>query len=299
LSKGGDRTLSIKACRFLEGGGGMAEDSGVIRRVSEHRMFETLIASRPVRERRDGAAAVAVTLHVGVIAAVAWLSLAGNSALEPPPEATDRVTLYELVKPEDSKAKAEAAAAAERVRQVQMALEQRAEEEAEARRLLVLNPPEIEPTTIPEPALVPFVTLRPEDLEGIELGVSTVALLNEHIELTAEQLASQLPEFTQHTDGPELVNIDEVRRELRHEYPIFLQDAGVGGRVLLWFLIDETGGVRKWQLKASSGFGDLDGAALKAAARMRFRPARNYDHSVAVWVVVPILFQPGEVGFAS
>jgi TonB family protein len=278
----------------------MSESGEGVRRQPERRLFENLIASRPVRETRHGAAVSSVGLHLGAIAAVAWLSVAGAAA---PDAATpaEHVTLYELVKPEDiaaEKAKAAAEAAAERARLAEMALE-RAREDQEARRLLVMNPPDLTSEEIPTPAQVQFVTLKPEDIEGIEMGVSTIALLNEHIELTAEQLASQKPDFTQHTDEPELMNVDEVRSQLRHEYPVFLQESGVGGRVLIWFLIDEAGGVRKWQLKASSGFSDLDGAALKAAARMRFRPARNYDHSVAVWVVVPILFQPGEVGFAS
>ena len=45
------------------------------------------------------------------------------------------------------------------------------------------------------------------------------------------------------------------------------------------------------QIKQTSGHSELDAAALKVAAVMRFTPARNDDQPVAVWIQLPIVFR--------
>jgi TonB family protein len=85
-----------------------------------------------------------------------------------------------------------------------------------------------------------------------------------------------------------------VQTRLRREYPEQLQDQGIGGRVVLWFLVDENGYVRRYLMKESSGQPGLDRAAMKVARLARFRPAVNYDRHVAVWVALPVLFRTVE-----
>jgi protein TonB len=87
-----------------------------------------------------------------------------------------------------------------------------------------------------------------------------------------------------------LKNTAEVQRALERTYPPLLRDAGIGGTVLLWFLIDENGKVAKTQVKESSGHAPLDEAAAKVAAAMQFSPAINRDRNVPVWVAIPIMF---------
>ncbi len=92
------------------------------------------------------------------------------------------------------------------------------------------------------------------------------------------------------TTVPELLNSAQVTQALVRSYPAFLRDAGIGGEVMVWLLIDETGRVIDTEIKSGSGQAALDQVALNVAELMRFLPARNRDQQVKVWVSVPIRF---------
>lgn len=99
------------------------------------------------------------------------------------------------------------------------------------------------------------------------------------------------PSFTPYTDPPRLLNVDEVREALIRAYPARLRDAGIGGRVNVWFYIDDTGTVRRRLLDQGSGNEQLDQAAMSVAEVFRFSAALNREQPVAVWVSLPITFQ--------
>ncbi len=99
------------------------------------------------------------------------------------------------------------------------------------------------------------------------------------------------PTFTPMTVSPELLNGKEISRALLDYYPPLLRDAGIGGRVQVWFFIDEDGRVVRTLIHESSGYEAFDRAALDVADRMRFSPAYNRDQRVPVWVSIPILFE--------
>jgi TonB family protein len=86
------------------------------------------------------------------------------------------------------------------------------------------------------------------------------------------------------------MNQPQVELALRQFYPPLLRDAGIGGRAVMWFFIDETGTVVKTQVNESSGYEALDAAASRVAAQMKFSPAKNRDKVVQVWVQIPITF---------
>jgi protein TonB len=90
--------------------------------------------------------------------------------------------------------------------------------------------------------------------------------------------------------APSIQNRGELVRLIRDSYPPALRDAGIGGEVVVWFYIDETGGVQDTRVSRSSGYEALDAAALRVADRFRFTPALNRDNAVAVWVQFPITF---------
>ena len=103
---------------------------------------------------------------------------------------------------------------------------------------------------------------------------------------------SEQPVFTPYTAPPKLVNDREVQDALEAAYPPVLREAGIGGLAIVWFFIDETGTVRDTRVFESSGYDDLDQAALSAAGVMRFTPAQNMDDKVPVWIQIPIQFSP-------
>ena len=99
------------------------------------------------------------------------------------------------------------------------------------------------------------------------------------------------PTFTPMTVRPEIKNKAQVIRAMEREYPAILRDAGIGGRVVVWFFIDETGRVRDKRISQTSGHVGLDEAALTVADTYEFTPALNRDKKVQVWVQFPITFE--------
>jgi len=93
--------------------------------------------------------------------------------------------------------------------------------------------------------------------------------------------------------APRLMNGDEVRSLLGQLYPDSLKLKGVGGRVVLWVRVSESGTVIETKTQTPSGNDVLDEAAKEIAAAMRFAPAENEGDPVSVWIAQPIDFRPG------
>lgn len=103
--------------------------------------------------------------------------------------------------------------------------------------------------------------------------------------------AEETPRFTPFTVAPEILNRQEIITALSREYPPVLRDAGIGGMVKVYFYIDDMGVVRNTRVHESSGYEQLDEAAIKVANLYRFSPALNRDQKVPVWVSFPVSFQ--------
>ena len=99
------------------------------------------------------------------------------------------------------------------------------------------------------------------------------------------------PSFTPFTVAPSITNREEIIRTMNESYPPLLRDAGIGGTVRVFFLINEQGIVEQVRLDQSAGHPALDEAAMNVAGAYRFSPARNGDEPVPVWVSFPITFQ--------
>jgi TonB family protein len=99
------------------------------------------------------------------------------------------------------------------------------------------------------------------------------------------------PVSTPYTVAPEIENVEEVIEAMKRVYPPVLRDAGIGGRISVWFLIDELGQVVDARIAQPSGRRELDAAALEVALVFSFTPARMYDEVVPVWIEFPISFE--------
>ncbi|HEY8469455.1 MAG TPA: TonB family protein [Longimicrobiales bacterium] len=159
-------------------------------------------------------------------------------------------------------------------------------------------PPEVEipppPQQIARPAR-PVISSTPID-EDVTIAPTTfeanpIENLPPPPSGTGEVDISEQPVLTPYTVPPDLKNRAEVESALKRYYPPLLRDAGIGGDVLVWFFIDETGKVKKTLLKETSGHKALDEAAIKVAEIMEFTPALNRDKRVPVWVQLPITFR--------
>jgi TonB family protein len=98
------------------------------------------------------------------------------------------------------------------------------------------------------------------------------------------------PVPTRYTVGPDIRNWAEITQILISEHPAGLREAGIGGTVQAWVLVDREGTVRQVALRQSSGHEELDELALRVAAKIRFSPALNGTKPVPAWFAVPLRF---------
>jgi TonB family protein len=92
--------------------------------------------------------------------------------------------------------------------------------------------------------------------------------------------------------APTLQNAAEVAALLNDEYPPLLRGAGVGGRVVVGVFVDTEGRVQDLRIAETSGHAPLDQAALRVARAYRFTPALKGGDPVALWMAIPLTFEP-------
>ena len=100
------------------------------------------------------------------------------------------------------------------------------------------------------------------------------------------------PTIVPMTTRPAVKNTAEVLRALQREYPPMLKDAGIGGTVIMWFLLSEEGDIIKFQIEKRSKHKQFDVAAMKVAPIFKFSPASNQLKKIRVWVQQAITFKP-------
>jgi protein TonB len=159
-------------------------------------------------------------------------------------------------------------------------------------------PPEIEipeaPKAIARPA-TPVVATT-EINEEITIAPTTfetnpVEQLPPPPQLEEKVIADEdMPHFTPFTVAPDILNREEIVTAMARIYPPVLRDAGIGGVVRVFFYIDAEGRVKTTRLDQSSGYAQLDEAAMEVAGLYRFSPALNRDTKVPVWVSFPVTF---------
>ena len=90
---------------------------------------------------------------------------------------------------------------------------------------------------------------------------------------------------------PELIGgLASIQRAVR--YPDLAKKAGIEGRVIVQFVVDERGRVVDPVVVRGLGAG-CDEAAVRAVSRARFRPGTRHGKPVKVKMSVPITFRLG------
>jgi len=140
----------------------------------------------------------------------------------------------------------------------------------------------------PPPMERPKVVVPAENITGEENVVETIA-------------GSEFIENPIRTRpvGPEIEIVPYYKVEVKPEpvvqvkpfYPPLARQAGVEGRVVVKALVDIDGSVMEVTVLDSSGNQMLDEAALAAARKWKFSPARQRDKFVRVYVSIPINFR--------
>ena len=79
-------------------------------------------------------------------------------------------------------------------------------------------------------------------------------------------------------------------RQVAPEYPDLARQAEAEGRVWIRVTIDETGRVIKTEVENSEVIPSLEKAAMDAARKWLFKPAKQRDKPVRVRIVIPFRF---------
>ena len=78
---------------------------------------------------------------------------------------------------------------------------------------------------------------------------------------------------------------------IRPLYPEIAQEAGIEGVVVVQAFIDEKGRVKETLILKGVPNTGLDEAAMAAIRKTRFRPAKQRERAVGVWISIPVNFK--------
>ena len=78
---------------------------------------------------------------------------------------------------------------------------------------------------------------------------------------------------------------------IRPKYPEIAQEAGIEGVVVVQAFIDEKGRVKETLILKGVPNTGLDEAAMAAIRKTRFRPAKQRERAVGVWISIPVNFR--------
>jgi len=75
------------------------------------------------------------------------------------------------------------------------------------------------------------------------------------------------------------------------KYPEIAQEAGIEGTVIIQAFIDEKGRVKETIVLKGIPNTGLNEAAMEAIRKTRFKPAKQRDRAVGVWISIPVNFK--------
>ena len=78
---------------------------------------------------------------------------------------------------------------------------------------------------------------------------------------------------------------------IRPKYPEIAQEAGIEGVVVVQAFIDDKGRVKETIILKGVPNTGLDEAAMEAIRSTRFKPAKQRERSVGVWISIPVNFR--------
>lgn len=239
---------------------------------------------------------IAVMLHAGLLLGVQMAIRAAAGAKKPP--AVDVPPELEIADMEFSSAEEDVEEAVDRVVTTVSAPEERPVPP-------LPSPREFEPPPLLQPRESPIsiekreieireMDLRPKDLEAPETPkedypvVETSAVEKPPTEKPVEKEVAAVPVSSQEISAPlapapRQARVDAPpapRKKIRPQYPKGARERKEQGDVTLELSVDAHGVVIGVKVVASCGFAELEQAALAAARRALFRPARRGSESV-------------------
>lgn len=165
--------------------------------------------------------------------------------------------------------------------------------EADVPEFKVEEIPPTEQVKRPPPPARPSVPIPTED-EDIPADETIDATDFDLAEIPAPPPPPQTDEssniFVAYDEAPQPIGgFAAIQRNL--EYPEIARKAGIEGRVIVNVLVDVDGSIVETKILQSLGHSGCDEAAIKAIRAVKWKPAKQRDRPVKVWVGIPVIFK--------
>ncbi len=144
-------------------------------------------------------------------------------------------------------------------------------------------PPELEKIAEPPKAVKPSIPVAAQSEAEVE---ATTVEATTFTEVTKKPVETDIPvvAFWKVEVKPNPIIIPKP------VYPELARNAGIEGQCVVEALVDVDGSVIDVKVIKSSGNQSLDAAAVEAAFKAKFTPAKQRDMAVRVWVSIPYRF---------
>ena len=142
----------------------------------------------------------------------------------------------------------------------------------------------------PPPPARPSIPVESESddlLDDVTIDATTIDMFSE---IEPPPPPDQMIEFIPYDEDPVPIGgYQDIKN--RAKYPEIAREAGIEGMVIVRAFIDEKGIVRDMKIQKGIPNTGLDEAAMSAIGRTKFKPAKQRDKPVGVWISIPITFK--------
>jgi len=160
-------------------------------------------------------------------------------------------------------------------------------EDVELQEILIENIPQTQQIERPPPPARPSVPVESEDEDiADDLTIEETDLDNfEAWDAPPPPPEGPRVKFIPYDDPPQPLS------NIRPVYPEIAQEAGIEGTVVVQVFIDKKGRVQDTIILKGIPNTGLDEAAVTAIRKTRFRPAKQRERAVGVWISIPVNFR--------
>ncbi len=160
-------------------------------------------------------------------------------------------------------------------------------EDVELQEIIIENIPQTQQIEKPPPPARPSVPVESEDEEiadDLTIEETDVDSFEAWVAPTPPAEGPRV-KFIPYDDPPQPLS------SIRPVYPEIAQEAGIEGTVVVQVFVDKKGRVKDTLVLKGIPNTGLDEAAVTAIKKTRFRPAKQRERAVGVWISIPVNFR--------
>ena len=160
-------------------------------------------------------------------------------------------------------------------------------EDVELQEIIIENIPQTQQIEKPPPPARPSVPVESEDEDIADDLTIEETDLDSFEAWDAPPPPPEGPrvKFIPYDDPPQPLS------SIRPVYPEIAQEAGIEGTVVVQVFVDKKGRVQDTLILKGIPNTGLDEAATTAIRKVRFRPAKQRERAVGVWISIPVNFR--------